>query len=143
MKFSREALAKAISAVIKELKDQSEAEYIQRVREYEAAAAAWMEQHGPSWVNACRAIQRKIKREEPVTEKDLPSFRLGYDRVAVFTHPMPVLRHETPKVLAELQTIVDALADDVVSSTALLDLGANKDALRRAVGHLEPGSVWR
>lgn len=143
MKFNREALLKATDAAIQQLHDYAAHRHAEAVKDYQERVAEFALRDGERWMTATRAIQRKLRKGEPIRESDIPESSNRYGRHAFFGVTEPKFRHEPPKVLADLRTIVSAMADDVVTSAALIDLGANKDALRSAVGHLAPGTVWR
>lgn len=142
MKFNRQALQQAAREALAAAKEAHDAEVAKLRAEDENALTAWVEQYGEAWANAAAAIRRKIKAGMPITRDDLPAdTRFGH-QVALWhsggrsSSPRPASAYRESHELRSLITLLDTVADDEVSSSALGVLGISTAALRTAVRHL-------
>jgi len=141
MQFNRSALIEAIDKAI-----QLEHAAIVDIHARNAAAndehrREWLSLHEEKWMKATAVIRAKLRRGEPVVEEDIPRDRSGYTGKAYYR---PKRVSEVPARAAELaglRAVLDAVADEMIGTTALRSLGVGVNTLRMIVPLLGSATV--
>lgn len=92
-------------------------------------------------MKATAVIRAKLRRGEPVVEEDIPRDRSGYTGKAYYR---PKRVSEVPARAAELaglRAVLDAVADEMIGTTALRSLGVGVNTLRMIVPLLGSATV--
>lgn len=141
MKFNREELRAAVARAIDQHRVNHDAKHERAHAEWVQARATWVEEYGPAWLEALPKLRAKLRRGQPLTEGDLPQ-RSRYGTTALFNErePKPATYYE-PSGLLRLAAVLDACADDVVTTTGLATLGIGRPVLANAVAQLRPATV--
>lgn len=100
----------------------------------------WVEAHRDKWIDACNNIVNKLTLGEPVVESDIPlnTGRGGhYQAIYRSRQSQPVqVKYQEPNELKALIALLETVEDDVVTSSALKNLGFGQGTMSSVVGHL-------
>lgn len=144
MQFNRTALRAAAEAALT-AEEKSHDDWNTKRRDgHQAARAEWVEKYADAWLTALPKLRDKLRKGRPITPADLPAedLRYGSRYPAVFSDQAPTSQPYTGgQSLRSLIRVLDAVADDKISTNALEQLGVKRDALREAVRHLGAGEV--
>lgn len=139
MKISREKLVQAVDDAIR----AHRADYDRRLAAYEAnqveRQAEWLELHRADWDAAALRIRRQLKKDEPITIKDLPC-RAGhgtypevYDKHSSFDGVRHPGKFHEDRELASMRKALELITDDDDDGLTLAGMervGIRRDALR-------------
>jgi hypothetical protein len=128
VKFNREELRAAVARAIDQHRVDHDAKHERAHAEWVQARAAWVEEYGPAWLEALPKLRAKLRRGQPLTARFSER------------EPKPTTYYE-PSGLLRLAAVLDACADDVVTTTGLATLGIARPALANAVAHLRPATA--
>lgn len=140
MQFKRSALIAAIDKAITQENEATSAVHRRNEAAKKAQADEWLSLHANNWAKTATAIRAKLRRGEPVVETDIP--RDGFTRQSFFRparmEPLPPARTAE---LAGLRAVLEAVADDEISSSSLRSLGVGVNTLRLIVPLLGAAAV--
>lgn len=141
MKFNREELRAAVARAIEQHRVDHDAKHERAHAAWVKARTDWLGTHRAAWLEALPELRAKLHRGEPLTEGDLPTNN-RYRTTALFNErePTPGTYYE-PSGLLRLAAVLDACADDVVTTTGLAALGIARPVLADAVAQLRPATV--
>lgn len=144
MKINRAALRQAVTDALAAEKELH-ADLTTRWQAYCAEhREQWMAEAHPRWQDAIKTLNARIRRGEPITERDLPRARDYGGPVAVYQPPRqtrdrtltdPGTYRPNPGLLA-LGTALDLIADDEVTVAGLKGVGITGTAIREALERL-------
>ncbi len=143
MKYIRSKLLAAALAAVKEDEQRHQLAHKQAVDKWQGEHDKWAATYSESWVAAGRRIAAKARKGQPITYGDLVNrIDLGPHYPALFDATQPKLGvYRTPFELRVLMAALEAIADDVVTSAGLRELGVTGPTIRQALRFMEPGSV--
>jgi hypothetical protein len=135
VKINRVAMVKAVSdaierenVAIERAKEQASAERQRRVDE-------WLEKNREPWTTAIKMIQKRFRAGEPVRQEDIPYDRTSRSNGNAIWHERStsVLIPQRDQSLPGLLTLLEAIADDTVTTSSLRDLGVTPRTLQSIV----------
>ncbi|MBB4689803.1 hypothetical protein [Amycolatopsis jiangsuensis] len=144
MQFNRLALRTAALAALKADEKAHDDWNAKRREDHRAERTEWVEKYGDAWLAALPKLRDKLRKGRPVTSGDLPARSRNYGSryPATFDDTEPKATPYTGgHALRALVRVLDAVADEKISTHALEQLGVKRDALREAVRHLGAGEV--
>jgi hypothetical protein len=139
--FNREALRGAVRRAIEEHRAAYDRERSRLAQQLESSKQQWLRDHRDAWHDATVKIVKKLGKDEPITEKDLPRGR-GFHYLSLYEPPrIPSSKeYEAPADLLAFAALLDVVTDEKISTNALKDLGFGQRALGSIIPYLRPGA---
>lgn len=142
MRYNRAALVAAAQTALDRHKQHFDKTDLEAQRIEEKERGQWMTLHAEPWAAAARAILRKLRKGEPVTGDDLPRKSQWNSDVAAYRpHRAASDEWSPPALLVDMKSVLEAVADDVVTTRQLDELGITRQALRHITPYLTAGTV--
>lgn len=140
MKFNRIALIIACNKALARDRDQFDTRQAKAAKREAREVAAWRDRYAAAWDKAALRIRRELKAGNPITMDMIPIS--GYRNGAYFTPDPDVSRqYQEPKELVALRTVLETIADDTVTISALERLGIDRSTIKDAAQDLAPATI--
>lgn len=140
MKFNRIALIIACNKALARDRDQFDTRQAKAAKREAREVAAWRDRYAAAWGKAALRICRELKAGNPITMDMIPIS--GYRNGAYFTPDPDVSRqYQEPKALVALRTVLETIADDTVTISALERLGIDRSTIKDAAQDLAPATI--
>lgn len=125
MKFKTTELIARIDVLIAERVQAAEDKHLKAVADIESARSAWLEEHGPDYVEFANRIKEKIRKNRPILLDDIPTGARGrYNEFATYrAGSNPTKREADCSDLLTLKATLGAIADEYVTTTGLREIG--------------------
>jgi hypothetical protein len=142
MRYVRQELLEAARKAVRTAQQQQHRSHAEKVTAHGRAVTAWNANHADSWRAAVRVITRKLKTGDPITAADLPHKPGQSHLTATFGERRPEeFKPWVPSELEVLIKVLELVADDVVTTAALRDLGISVSTMRTCAEYMAAGSV--
>lgn len=135
MKINRKAMIAAVDKAIENEAAAIESAKARGAQLRQEQADEWVEKNRQPWLDAIKKIQGRLRKGEPVRESDIPYERTRHSNgFAVWRERSgPVQVPQRDATLPGLRSLLEAIADDVVTTTSLRDLGVTPRTLQSIV----------
>lgn len=142
MKYVKSALAAATHKALESHREWHNRRDNEDAVKFSDQVNDWNVKHHGAWLEACKAINRKLRKGLPITCEDVPRENGRHTSHAYFGYGAPVpAKYVPPAELVSLAAILETVSDDYVTSAGLRELGISAPTLRNAVSYMTPGSV--
>lgn len=134
MKINRLALIAAVDKAIEREDQAIRAAKTRAENERQLRLDQWVARNREPWLEACKKIAAKLRKGQPVLDADIP-----YDRSpsnngnAVWRERHHVNVPQRDTTLPGLRALLEAIADDTVTTSSLRDLGVSARTLQSIV----------
>lgn len=142
MKYQKQALIDACDLALQQDETRWHEQRAKHLEEHANQVSIWMARYGEQWAAAGLAVRKAIREGTPVTSAMLPCDRRYGSHIALFAASRSFTgSYQPPVELTFLRRILDVVADDIVTTTALEKLGVSVRTMRDAAWHMAVGSA--
>lgn len=141
MKFNRAALQQAVEKAVEARRQQYDARLAELEMTRAEEAQRWVKESGPVWEAWLKKTLADLRKGKPVLAAGVPGYNSRSNHGAYYPTRRETEEYKVPQELHTMRALLPTIADEVVTTAGLKELGISPATVRMAAVHMPPATV--